>query len=175
MSVEKIAQRYREARKTADFHYERVVVDLAVTISEIMDADGVTRTELAQRLGKSKAWVTKLLRGEQNMTLKTIVTVLWELGYNADVSVRAAEASQYEATQPATYLFVHPRLDPLGQWKSGRSLQHWLIAASEARTHSFLASDRWELGELNRDFPSDVLGRTLCSNTGDGEGRVRIC
>ena len=36
---------------------------------------GMKRSELAERLGTSRAYVTKLLDGQENMTLKTVVRV----------------------------------------------------------------------------------------------------
>lgn len=87
MSRESIAKRILDAQGSSDYQFERVVVDLTETICEIMAEKGITRTELATRMGKSKPWVTKVLRGDQNMTLKTVVSILWELGYRTEIMV----------------------------------------------------------------------------------------
>ena len=39
-------------------------------------------------MGKSRAWVTKILRGGQNLTLKTIIDLFWELGYETKFEVK---------------------------------------------------------------------------------------
>jgi len=88
MSIDNLLRRIKEAQRTPGFQFERLVVDLTEEICQAMQDQGISRSELAKRLGKSKAWITKLLRGDQNMTLKTVVTVLWELGQTLNVDVQ---------------------------------------------------------------------------------------
>ena len=85
MSVNELLNMFEEAENTADYQFESAVVDLTEAICEIMEAKGISRADLARQLGKSRAWVTKVLRGDRNLTLKTIVEILWELGYKASV------------------------------------------------------------------------------------------
>jgi transcriptional regulator with XRE-family HTH domain len=60
----------------AAFEYMQNVSD---QIAEYMEKQGVSRAELARRLDTSKAFVTKVLRGDANMTMKTLVKVLHAL------------------------------------------------------------------------------------------------
>jgi cyanate lyase len=76
-----------EAEKTADFQFERAVIDLTEIICAIMEEKDVSRMELAERLGKSEAWVTKVLCGDYEIALRAVVTILWELGYRIDMHV----------------------------------------------------------------------------------------
>jgi antitoxin component HigA of HigAB toxin-antitoxin module len=41
-------------------------------VNDALAADGVTRSELADRLGCSSGFVTQVLSGERNMTLQTL-------------------------------------------------------------------------------------------------------
>lgn len=62
------------------FLQERSIYEVTALIEEVMDELGVSRTELARRLGKSKGWVTQLLDGEANKTIRTVADVFAVLG-----------------------------------------------------------------------------------------------
>ncbi|NLF71072.1 MAG: helix-turn-helix transcriptional regulator [Candidatus Anammoximicrobium sp.] len=49
-------------------------------IVELMQEQDVTRTELAKRLGRTKGWISQLLAGEANFTLRTLADVFGALG-----------------------------------------------------------------------------------------------
>lgn len=67
----------REGRRL--YGQERLILEVTELICEIMEAKGITRSELAGRLGKSKGWVSQLLDGGANMTLHTIADVFTAL------------------------------------------------------------------------------------------------
>ena len=71
-----------------------VAADLAVLVVRA----GVSRTELAKRLGWSKARVSQVLSGNGNLTVETIHAVTRALGHRFDVVFRVA--SQARAPQP---------------------------------------------------------------------------
>ncbi len=54
-----------------DWQQERVILDVTEAVCELMDDRGVTRAQLARRLGKTPGFVSQLLDGEANMTLRT--------------------------------------------------------------------------------------------------------
>jgi len=62
------------------FQQERAILEVTELICEIMEDDGVSRSELAKRLKKSKGYITQLLDGEANMTIRTISDVFVALG-----------------------------------------------------------------------------------------------
>ena len=66
---------------------ERLILQATERIVELMQQQNVTRTELAQRLGKSKSWISQLLAGEANFTLRTLADVFGALGQRAVVDV----------------------------------------------------------------------------------------
>jgi Helix-turn-helix len=48
---------------------EHLILDVTEMIVELMNERGVTRSELADRLGKTKGHVSQLLSGSRNLTL----------------------------------------------------------------------------------------------------------
>jgi len=66
----------------AEFLTEEKILEFTERIIAEMDNKSVSKTQLADSLGKSKSFVTKLLKGNANMTLKTMVSVANALGCN---------------------------------------------------------------------------------------------
>src|SRR5947209_4453592 len=76
------------------FQQERVILDVAILIRKLLKEQGLTKADLAHRLGKSKAFVTQLLDGRANMTLRTISDVMCALGHSLVVSAGALDITQ---------------------------------------------------------------------------------
>lgn len=61
------------------FEQERLALVAAAALLEAMEAQGITKAELAERLGCSRAYVTQLLGGTRNMTLRSLADLAWAL------------------------------------------------------------------------------------------------
>ena len=59
---------------------EDAILEVTELICEIMEEDNVSRSQLAHRLGKTKGYITQLLDGSANMTIRTIADVFGALG-----------------------------------------------------------------------------------------------
>ena len=59
---------------------ERAILEVTELICQVMEETGVCRSELAERLGKSKGFISQLLDGRANMTIRTIADVFAALG-----------------------------------------------------------------------------------------------
>lgn len=66
---------------------ERLILQATERIVELMQEQNVTRTELAKRLGRTKGWISQLLAGEANFTLRTLADVFGALGLRPVVDV----------------------------------------------------------------------------------------
>jgi len=60
-------------RLSQEYKRERIVLELGESIVKRMEELGINRAELAKRLGVSNPMVTKMLRGNANFTLRTLV------------------------------------------------------------------------------------------------------
>lgn len=63
------------SKDTPEYELEWLLLEVEEAIHTSMEARGMSRSELAERLGTSRAFVTKLLGGQENLTLKTLVRV----------------------------------------------------------------------------------------------------
>jgi len=77
-------RRTREGRRLVE--RDRVWVEATENLCTLMERVGVTKAELARRLGKSPAYISKMLSGTQNLTLATLAEVFFELGRSMHVT-----------------------------------------------------------------------------------------
>jgi transcriptional regulator with XRE-family HTH domain len=68
------------------YQQERAIEYVTAMIGRLMHKKGVSRSELAKLLGKSPGWITQLLDGEKNKTVRTLSDVLWALGESLEFS-----------------------------------------------------------------------------------------
>ncbi|MEK7406125.1 MAG: helix-turn-helix transcriptional regulator, partial [Acidobacteriota bacterium] len=67
---------------------EGLITDAAELVARLMEEKVVNKAELARRLGKSRAWVTQLLSGKANMTIRTLAEVVHVLGAGVKLSTQ---------------------------------------------------------------------------------------
>jgi transcriptional regulator with XRE-family HTH domain len=60
---------------------EDLIMEVTEFLCYLMEREGVSRTELAERLGKSKGFVSQILNGGRNLTLRTLADIAEVLGY----------------------------------------------------------------------------------------------
>ena len=58
-----------------------LIMEVTETLCELLGKEKISRKELADRLGKSKGFVSQLLNGGRNLTLRTVADILHVLGY----------------------------------------------------------------------------------------------
>jgi transcriptional regulator with XRE-family HTH domain len=73
MKPRSFSEMYEEAERHDDYWVAGAILEVTEDVVREMERQGVSRTELAQRLGASPAYVTKILRGKVNFTLATMM------------------------------------------------------------------------------------------------------
>ena len=78
---------------------EELILEVTEAIAGLMQEKHMKKKDLAQRLGRSKGYITQLLNGRANMTLRTIADVFWALDATMTVNCKSVESTeQKEAT-----------------------------------------------------------------------------
>ena len=81
MNAEKwFKEELESARNTFEFRLEKILLQLGEDICQLMSDQGFSRAEVAARLGVSRAYVTKVLNGNPNLTIKTLLKLSDALG-----------------------------------------------------------------------------------------------
>lgn len=66
---------------------ERLILDATETIIGLLEDQAVSRQELANRIGKSKSHVSRILSGDRNMTLRTLADLGCVLGHEFSIEL----------------------------------------------------------------------------------------
>ncbi len=60
---------------------EELILEVTEVLCGLLEEETISKKELADRLGKSKGFVSQLLNGGRNLTLRTVADILHVLGY----------------------------------------------------------------------------------------------
>lgn len=99
---------YQEAQKDPAYWTAKVTHSFAISINNMMVEKNITKTDLAKKIGVSKAYITKVLRGEANFTVETMVKFSMALGYviedirflNAQTDSTTFSSQKYSSIPP---------------------------------------------------------------------------
>lgn len=112
------------------YQQERAILDVTELVCQVMEEQDVSRSELAQRIGKTKGYITQLLDGRRNMTVRTISDVFTAL----DRAVHFQEGP-LEVTVGAAPLLAFdlesPWADDVGDWRGSVVVSNWPRAIKE--------------------------------------------
>ena len=103
---------------------EELILDVTIGISEAMDDRGVTKAELARRLDRTPSFVSQLLAGSRNLTLRTISDVA------AAISLRPSFVLSPESRMAVSVMPVErrqsQRAPPVDRSALGGGLEKWI-------------------------------------------------
>jgi|WetSurMetagenome_2_1015567.scaffolds.fasta_scaffold470531_1 transcriptional regulator with XRE-family HTH domain len=100
-SIEKYRERVRSIENTPEFLLEKVKLTFAEELCRLLDEQGVSRTQLAERLGTSRAYVTRILRTDYNLTAETMVKVARALDARVELALVPKDAPKRLHATPA--------------------------------------------------------------------------
>jgi transcriptional regulator with XRE-family HTH domain len=69
-----------ELLQSPEYWFENAQNDLYGQVTAYMEKEGYNQTQLAQKLGVSKGYVSQILKGEFNYTLKTLIDISLAIG-----------------------------------------------------------------------------------------------
>jgi transcriptional regulator with XRE-family HTH domain len=84
----------KEAKGRDAYWTASMILDFTEGLNNIMEANGVSRSDLARSLGVSPAYITKALRGNVNFTVDSMVRLVRAAG--GEVSIRIAPKNKRE-------------------------------------------------------------------------------
>lgn len=92
MSTENwFATKLEEFKDDKEFLTEQAILHFTEQVAAAMQGLRMTRAGLARKLGVSKAFVTKLLNGNPNLTIRTMVSLAEALGCRIDLNLYPRE------------------------------------------------------------------------------------
>lgn len=77
MKIKKLGN--RDADRQQKIAQETLILDVTEAVFEQLEVQGKTKADLAKRMGRSNAYITQLLNGARNMTLRTVADISFAL------------------------------------------------------------------------------------------------
>ena len=132
MSQVKISEFFKQLENADEYHFEGAKLDFALELKSVMERENVSGVELASRLGVSAPMVSKLLRGDANVTLETMVKLSRSLGGNLFVKIvrKSCTARLFELAQIEQHRTPAHRIPP-GVFERLQSADAWNHAAND--------------------------------------------
>jgi transcriptional regulator with XRE-family HTH domain len=125
----RLSRKVSEALESPEYLMEELVLDLTSEFLDRLQATSTSRAELARRIGVKAPRVTRILQGNDNFTLRTLVQmasaldcrlaftlapcgaeVRWLHVYKGEAETRAAAAPTTPAGPHARYSHYSPRV-----------------------------------------------------------------
>jgi hypothetical protein len=114
------------------YQQERAIYEVTEKLEELMRERNVSRAELARLLKKSKGWVTQLLDGQANKTIRTVADVFAVLGFELHCSHRPIQISNSLSSGAISMRAVYPGEQCILSIHQGASAQSLPPAAQAA-------------------------------------------
>lgn len=85
MGAAELREKLEAARNTFEYRLEKTLLEVAEEVCQLIESQGLTRSELAQRLAVTPAYITKLLNGNPNLTIESLLKLSDALGQTLDI------------------------------------------------------------------------------------------
>jgi transcriptional regulator with XRE-family HTH domain len=96
---------------------EEFILEVTEVLCGLVEQEKISRKKLAERLGKSKGFVSQLLNGGRNLTLRTVADILHVLGYKVALKPYKEEPKRQERKIIEFQTSYTPRKKPVENWK----------------------------------------------------------
>ncbi len=108
---------------------ERLITEVTEEIWAAMEEAGISKSELASRLGATKGYVSQVLGGSRNMTLRTLADVCHALGKRPRLSIDAMAGGHWQTTKTERVVTGARRLHYERTGTVIFPMDHWSAAA----------------------------------------------
>lgn len=93
MTTKTFADLFRDARKRDAYWTEGAILAFTEEMVHAMERRGISRADLARELDTSPAYITKILRGDNNFTLATMVRIALALDMDLHLHLAPTDAT----------------------------------------------------------------------------------
>ena len=82
---------FRDARQRDEYWIEDAAVTFTVQFYELMKKRGLSQANLAARLGVSQPYVARILKGQENLTIASMVKLARAVGAKLEMSLEEVD------------------------------------------------------------------------------------
>lgn len=85
MKIKNVLSRESDLQK--EICQEKLILDVTESVFEVLEKQGKSRADLAASMGRSAAYVSQLLNGTRNMTLRTLADIAYALNIEPRIEI----------------------------------------------------------------------------------------
>lgn len=89
-----------KARETDSYWVERAKLDFSLDLERQRKSAKLTYAAIAKRIGTSAAYITKIFRGDSNVTIETMVKLARSTGGRLDIQIVDSATASLEEDRP---------------------------------------------------------------------------
>jgi len=108
---------YDEYMKDKDFErlmmQEDLIMDITEDFCELLEIEKINRSTLAKIMGKTKGYISQLLNGGRNLTLRSIADLAYYLGYSISIQFNKKVIMDDKNSFKLCWNLAHKRKLPL--------------------------------------------------------------
>lgn len=94
----KIQDRINESKKTDSYWVEKAKLDYALELDKFRRVSGLSGKTLAEKLGTSAAYISRVFRGDTNLTIESMVKLARATGAKVEIKLTPELATVSTAT-----------------------------------------------------------------------------
>lgn len=139
----KIQDRINESKKTDSYWVEKAKLDYALELDKFRRVSGLSGKSLAEKLGTSAAYISRVFRGDTNLTIESMVKLARATGAKVEIKLTP------ELTTVSTSTITHAdNIEPITSYLFGR-----LTKGNPAHNSDYLQAISYAVN--NPDFSQD--------------------
>lgn len=85
-------QLYEKAKQNNSYWVEQAKLEFSIELNRVFKKSGKTQKELAESIGTSQAYITKVFRGDSNFTIETMVKLSRAVGGQIHIHIAPQNA-----------------------------------------------------------------------------------
>jgi len=89
----------KKIEKDYRYYLYKLINEVTDKIENLIESKGLSKKELAERLKVSKSTVSRILDGNRNMTLETLVKVAFALGYKPEINFQPISIDEFKEVE----------------------------------------------------------------------------
>lgn len=113
---------------------------LRIAIRE-KELHGVTQQSVASKLGVNRSVINRILKGQANLTLRSIAEIAWALGYTAEITLK--KASDTAMSQPTEGVRASLPSSVTCLPLSDKDISEFLERGAVLRPHQAMSNDNY--------------------------------
>lgn len=96
------------------FAQEDLIEEAGELIVRAMDRENISKNELSQRIGVSRPYITQILSGSRNITLRTFADLMYAM--NEKVLITSTSISDMDDSNAMCWVVKSPKFTSIAKW-----------------------------------------------------------